>query len=127
TVAVSYADVQTDSLCENQMNIVRTWLAADTSGHTDTYIQVFNILDTIPPVIEIASDTLYMTSLEYATRGAESNIVSITDNCGTATGDIVISQETDNGQIIYNYEVVMGDACGNVAQRNFVVIISERP
>ena len=127
TVAVSYVDVQTDSVCANQMNVVRTWLAADTSGHTDTYIQVFNILDTIPPVIEIAADTLYMTSLEYATRGAESNIVSITDNCGTATGDIVINQVTDNGHVSYTYEVVMGDACGNVAQKNFVVIIAERP
>src|SRR5680860_1856151 len=51
-------------------------------------MRIFNIHDTIAPVIEIASDTLYMTSLEYATNGAESNIVSITDNCGTALGAV---------------------------------------
>jgi len=127
TVIVSYVDVRTDSVCANQIKVVRTWTAADTSGNEDTYVQVFNIHDTIPPVIEIASDTMYMSSLEYATRGAGSNIVSITDNCGTATGDIVIIQVTDNGFTSYKYEVVMGDECGNVAQKNFVVIIAERP
>lgn len=127
TVVVSYEDVKSDSVCTNQLTIVRTWTAADTSGNEDNYVQVFYIHDTIAPVIEIASDSLYMTSLEYATSGAGFNIVSVTDNCGSAVGDILIDKVENDGEIRYEYEVAMGDECGNVTIREFVVIIAERP
>ena len=127
SVVLSHTDVVRDSACINQLQVERTWIATDTDGGTDVYVQVFDINDTIPPVIRIAADTLYMTSLDYATNGAGSNIISITDNCGRPAGDIVINRVEADGQTRYEHEVAISDDCGNLAIRRFVVLISEKP
>jgi len=127
TLELAYTDVRQDSTCMNQVTIIRTWTASDELGNVDTLVQVFYINDTIAPVIDIASDTLFMTSLEYEINGAGSNIVSIMDNCGSAFSDIVIQRVEENGNVKYEYEVIAEDACGNIASRSYVVIISERP
>ena len=126
-VEVDYTDVRTDSTCLNQLTIVRTWVANGSSGYTDTLVQVFEIHDTIAPVVVLASDTLHMSSLEYATNGAGSNIVSIQDNCGTAESEILVEEKTEDGETWYEYEVRVYDACGNMSVAHFVVIIAEKP
>ncbi|MBY5960286.1 T9SS type A sorting domain-containing protein, partial [Membranicola marinus] len=127
TVSVSYEDAVSDSACMNQLKVVRTWTAADTSGNVDSYVQIFNIHDTIAPVIELASDTLYMTSLEYAGFEAESNLGPAADNCGQATDDISSAKQEENGRVWYEYTVTRSDQCGNTSIAHFVVVIAEKP
>ncbi|MGH0054277.1 MAG: T9SS type A sorting domain-containing protein, partial [Sphaerochaetaceae bacterium] len=127
SISVEFADVRSDSTCLNQLTIVRTWTATGSAGQADTLVQVFNVHDTLAPVVVLASDTLYMTSLEYATNGAGSNIVSIMDNCGSATSEVLVVQNEADGEVWYEYEVHAADVCGNMTIAKFVVIIAEKP
>src|SRR5690625_2899138 len=127
TLEISYADSIQDSTCINQLTLVRTWKAEDSSGIKDEFVQTFVIQDSIPPVIEIGSDTLYMTEMEYEMEGAIANIVSITDDCGEVDSDIVVTKTEQNDTEIIEYQVIAEDECGNTSMEEFIVVISASP
>lgn len=127
SLGISYTDSISDSACVNQLTIHRTWIAEDTSGIKDEFVQTFVIYDSIPPVIEIASDTLYMTQMEYEMNGAIANIISVSDGCGEVESDVLVTQIEQNDTVLYEYQITAVDECGNTSTNEFVVIISASP
>jgi hypothetical protein len=49
-----------DTLCPNQLSIIRTWMATDTCGNYAMATQFINVFDSIPPVLyDVPADTGY--------------------------------------------------------------------
>ena len=52
--------IYNDTLCANQLSIIRTWTAMDTCGNYSMATQFIHVFDSIPPMITDVPDSLYV-------------------------------------------------------------------
>src|SRR5690606_5612607 len=112
---VHVSDVVVDSTCQNQMTIVRTFMASDECGNTATCTQTISVFDNIPPTITCPTDITVTCASDVP--AADPGLVTVEeDNCG----DVVVSHLSDevvdfvcanNHRILRTYMAT--DGCGN--------------
>ena len=117
---VSFADEVISENCENkvQKQISRTWRVTDACGNEATCIQIINIIDDIPPVINCPRGLTVDCGQNLDPEFLESKATA-TDNCS----DVIISFSDDESMpndcnfstktITRTWTAV--DACGNTA------------
>jgi hypothetical protein len=81
TPTLTFTTVTTPGSCPNQYTLTRTWTATDACGNVTNASQVFNVVDTTPPVISAlpAPTTVQCSGTPTWTTP------TATDNCGTPT------------------------------------------
>jgi hypothetical protein len=113
TPTLTFADVTTTGSCPNSYTITRTWTATDACGNVTNASQVFNVVDTTPPVIS----ALPAPSTIQCSGSPAWTTPTATDNCSTPT--LTFTDVTTPGSCPNNYSITRTwtatDACGNVA------------
>src|SRR5690606_6517715 len=128
---VHVSDVVVDSTCQNQMTIVRTFMASDECGNTATCSQTISVFDQMPPVITCPAD-ITVTCASGVPAPNTALVTVVDDNCG----DVVVSHLSDNTtdfvcdnnfRIIRTY--VATDGCGNstACVQQIVVLDAQAP
>ncbi|WP_417236304.1 Ig-like domain-containing protein, partial [Bizionia paragorgiae] len=109
---VTFEEVRTDGSCENQYTLNRTWTATDTCGNTTTRTLTINVIDTTPPTFE-QSPLPADTTVDFDNL-PDAEILTATDNCGTATVDFneVSSGDVCTGSYTITRTWTATDACG---------------
>ncbi|MEM1321184.1 MAG: proprotein convertase P-domain-containing protein [Bacteroidota bacterium] len=103
-----------DGPCNGNNQFIRTWIAIDNCGNSDTARQVITLIDTIPPVISgVPNDTTVDCS-----SGLPSASPIALDDCTSAT--IMLTQSQEDGDCLDERTVTRiwtaTDECGNIAR-----------
>lgn len=80
TVTITFNDVITQGLCEDEMTIRRSWIATDVCGNSNADMQVINVADLLPPIFVVPADITVDCSEadELAITGTPTNV---SDDC----------------------------------------------
>jgi gliding motility-associated-like protein len=110
-VTVTVADLVNVGTCINKFTITRTWTATDICGNSSSTTQTITINDNINPVfVEELPKSITVCALLQ-----EPEILTATDNCGTAS--VVFTETVDsssaNGVKIYTRIWTATDLCSN--------------
>lgn len=110
-VTVTYSESTQQGNCSGNYNIVRQWNATNDCGLTNTHIQIINVEDSTAPVFVEALPTDITVSCDAIPMA---DILTATDNCGTAT--VSFNETTTAGNCAGNYtlirEWIATDDCG---------------
>jgi hypothetical protein len=140
TPVVTYTDVITAGGCSDNKVITRTWSATDACGNSSLCVQTITVQDITPPVITSCPssvNTLADLGKPYATILLPVPVYS--DNCtavanisvtwtmtaptaGSGSGIIPVPFQFNIGMTTVIYNIT--DACGNVSNCSFVVIVA---
>ena len=94
TAIVSFTEVtSTDSNCENNYTLTRTWTATDLCGLTSTHQQIITVIDTTAPTF---TSVLPEDKTVECDAIGDAEIVTATDTCGTAIVSFTEVTSTDN-------------------------------
>jgi hypothetical protein len=116
-VYVTVSDsVYNDTLCPNQLSIIRTWTATDTCGNYAMATQFINVFDSIPPMIADVPDSLYVECFsEVPVASVDS--VTVTDNCDmnpfVTVSDSIFNDTLCPNQLSIIRTWTATDTCGN--------------
>ncbi len=106
---------------ENQIFVTVT----DVNGNTKTKPVILTVLDTLPPILSLKNDTLYLDSSGSASLTASDVLVSATDNCGIQ--DTTISQTAFDCSNIGENQVIItvSDASGNMTSKTVTITVAD--
>lgn len=111
--------------CTGNYSIVRTWIATDSSGNTNTASQTITVTDTNPPVITLtgAASITWECHTTYIDPGYSAN-----DACAGPVGVILSGLPDTNTLGIYTITYTATDPCGNASSTNRIVnVIDSTP
>jgi hypothetical protein len=114
----------TDAVSGNYpQTITRTWTATDSSGNSNSCVQIITVQDTTPPVITSVptGSNLGCNPTNLPTDASVTAQVTATDNSGSATINVT---HVDGGTAIVptrTFTITATDGCGNVATASPVV------
>jgi hypothetical protein len=111
-----------DTGCGETAIIIRTWIAEDQSGNSNSCTQTIEVVDTTSPVIDCPIETVevYLDENGMATLDLIAEFAA-TDQCGDVIYDteIFIFTCDDLGEIERVFEV--SDECGNVSTCELII------
>jgi gliding motility-associated-like protein len=109
---ITYEDITTNGACPGSYKITRTWKATDACGNFSTADQIISTADTTAP--EFVQTNLPSDITVECNAIPVAEILTATDNCGTAS--VSITEEKINGSCINNYTIkrtwTATDECG---------------
>ncbi len=107
-----------DTLCANNIKVLRTWELADACGNLASYLQIITKVDTIRPNFTAPIDIIISCTEDPDDLTITGEATSITDNCDdlimtpTYRDSIIPSINCGNEKQIYR-QWSLEDACGN--------------
>ncbi len=109
---ITFVDVRTDGACPGTFTITRTWTATDVCGNEASANQVISTSDTTAPEFE---QTTLPGNITVECNGVpDAEILTATDNCGTA--DVTVEDVRTDGNCANNYTITRTytatDECG---------------
>ena len=119
TPAVTFADAVSGNCPQT---ITRTWTATDSSGNSNSCVQIITVQDTTPPVLSgvPTGSNLGCNPTNLPTDASVTALVSATDNSGSATINVT---HVDGGTAIAptrTFTLTATDACSNAATASVV-------
>jgi gliding motility-associated-like protein len=112
-VTVNFTEQNIPGTCPNNYNIIRTWVATDICGNSQTHSQQITIQDTTPPVFVGSLPTIEVFAKCDGIPAAP--VLTATDNCGSAT--VTYSEVKIDGDCTNKYKLertwTATDSCGN--------------
>jgi len=123
-VTISFNEQNIPGSCPNNYSIIRTWVASDVCGNSQTHTQQITIQDTTPPVFigNIPSNEVFAKCDGIP----EAPVLTATDNCGTVTIDY--SEVKIDGDCTNKYRLERTwkatDLCGNETQITQIVYLA---
>ncbi len=113
TATVTFAETRTDGSCASDYSLERTWTATDVCGNEIVHAQTVTVRDTTDPVFV---ETLPVDiTLECSAQLPVADILTATDNCGTAT--VAFAETRTDGSCASDYSLertwTATDICGN--------------
>ena len=115
-VTISFNEQNIPGTCPNNYSIVRTWIATDICGNSQTHTQQITIQDTTPPVFvgNIPASEVFAKCDGIPVAP----VLTATDNCGTVT--VNYSELKIDGDCSNKYRLeriwTATDSCGNETQ-----------
>lgn len=108
-----------DGTCgEYQYNILRTWLAQDSCGNSNSYTQIIRIIDQTPPAYTVPPDVTISCNSDPNDLMITGDVTDAMDNCSPDV-QVFFTDEVDDGDCVDEYTVTRTwraiDACGNVS------------
>ncbi|MCB0648255.1 MAG: hypothetical protein KDC49_16410, partial [Saprospiraceae bacterium] len=114
---IVYMDMVTPGSCENNILVMRTWIATDSCGNSRTCVQTISVMDTMRPILICALDTTINCGTD--TSALAIGMATATDNCTDSVTNIVWSDVITAGSCVDNYTItrtwIATDSCGNSA------------
>uniref|UniRef100_UPI0037C19519 gliding motility-associated C-terminal domain-containing protein n=1 Tax=Flavobacterium sp. TaxID=239 RepID=UPI0037C19519 len=112
-VTVNFTEQNIQGTCPNNYSIIRTWVATDICGNSQTHTQQITIQDTTPPVFVGSFPTIEVFA--KCDGIPEAPVLTATDNCGSAT--VTYSEVKIDGDCTNKYRLertwTATDSCGN--------------
>uniref|UniRef100_UPI00260F341E HYR-like domain-containing protein n=1 Tax=uncultured Algibacter sp. TaxID=298659 RepID=UPI00260F341E len=109
---ITFSDERTDGVCSGTFTIIRTWTATDACGNPTSANQIISTADTTAP--EFVQSTLPSDLVVECNAIPDEEILTATDNCGTA--EVTVKDERINGSCTNNYVIKRSytatDECG---------------
>ncbi|SHI87709.1 gliding motility-associated C-terminal domain-containing protein, partial [Algibacter luteus] len=109
---VTFTDVTTNGICSGNFTITRTWTATDACGNVASADQIISTIDTTAP--EFDQTTLPTDIVVECDNIPEPEVLTATDNCGTAT--VSVNDLRTDGNCPGNYTIARTwtatDECG---------------
>ncbi len=122
---ITYSDVVTQGSCPNNFSVVRTWIATDPCGNSDTCTQNIIVQDTTAPVITCPGDVT--VNCDADTMPSMTGIPTATDGCNnlgiTLTYSDVILPGSGNVLFIIVRTWTATDECGNTDDCDQMIIV----
>ncbi|MBN4057962.1 gliding motility-associated C-terminal domain-containing protein [Olleya sp. AH-315-K02] len=110
-VDVTFDEVNNAGDCPSEYELVRTWTATDACGLTTIHTQTITVIDTTDPMFV---EALPADATVECDNVPDAEILTATDNCGTAT--VTFDEVNNAGNCPGEYELVRTwtatDACG---------------
>ena len=127
-ITVSPSAVITPGICDNRFVMVRTWTFVDGCGNSSSVSQTITVFDDTDPTITCPAPVTVACLQDVP--AADITLPVTDDNCQgplvvTHEGDDVNATQCDGGTITRTYRVT--DACGNFAECEQVITVSEPP
>ncbi|MEC3908670.1 gliding motility-associated C-terminal domain-containing protein, partial [Tamlana sp. 2201CG12-4] len=109
---ITFVDVRTDGACSGTYTITRTWTATDVCGNSASANQIISTSDTTAP--EFVQTTLPADVIVECDAIPAAEILTATDNCGSAT--VTVADVRTDGNCPSNYVITRTytatDECG---------------
>jgi gliding motility-associated-like protein len=115
-VTINFTEQNQPGTCPNNYSIIRTWVATDICGNSQTHTQQITIQDTTPPVFvgSLPSNEVFAKCDGIPVAP----VLTATDNCGSAT--VTYSEVKIDGDCTNKYRLertwTATDSCGNETQ-----------
>ncbi|NOY48535.1 MAG: gliding motility-associated C-terminal domain-containing protein, partial [Chlorobi bacterium] len=124
TASVTFNETRTDGNCDSNYTLARTWTATDLCGNETTHTQTITVQDTTAPAfVEAlpADATVECDSVPTA------DVLTATDNCGTAT--VTFNEVRTDGNCDSNYTLARTwtatDLCGNETTHTQTITVQD--
>ena len=91
SATINYSELKKDESCANSYTLIRTWTTSDACGNTSKASQTITVIDSAAPTF---NETLPTDVTVNANAIPVADILTASDNCGTAT---VTFNEGENG------------------------------
>ncbi|MHC5002897.1 MAG: HYR-like domain-containing protein, partial [Planctomycetota bacterium] len=132
SVVISFSDMTTAGACGGEINIERTWRAADECGNIATDTQTITVLDKTAPEITTFVDDLSLECFGDLPGDQSGEIVAV-DACSGVT--VTLHSQSDNGgagcagsPLVITRTYRATDDCGNfVEQDQTITIVDTTP
>ncbi|MCF8457939.1 MAG: DUF11 domain-containing protein [Bacteroidales bacterium] len=136
---VTYSDVASGSC---PITVSRTWSIEDASGNVRTCMQTIYVEDTTDPELTCPassqSRTITLPATSYTAIGAEFDLTSMSDLCGSVSSAYLLTGQTNGagGNTLAGVVFYLGtthvlwtvtDVCGNTSTCSFDVTVYEIP
>ena len=112
-VTINFTEQNQPGTCPNNYSIIRTWVATDICGNSQTHTQQITIQDTTPPIFVGSLPTSEVFAKCDGIPAAP--VLTATDNCGSAT--VTYSEVKIDGDCTNKYRLertwTATDSCGN--------------
>ncbi|MEY8847789.1 gliding motility-associated C-terminal domain-containing protein, partial [Psychroserpens sp. XS_ASV72] len=120
----TYSDAITNGVCANEYTITRTWTLVDECGNENIQTQTINVVDsTAPNFVE----NLPANITVECDGVPDAEILTATDNCGTA--EVTFSETQNAGSCPSNYTItrtwVATDECGLTTSHTQVISVQD--
>ena len=130
-VDLSYTEIRSDGVCEEEYTLSRIWTATDNCGNSGTATQTITVVDNEnPSLFGVPAD---MTAdCDNVPSAPDLSTLIATDNCDTAV-EIVFGESASPGSCADAYELIRTwtaiDNCGNETsmQQVITVVDTEAP
>ena len=124
-VEITFSESVTNSACDANYTLTRTWTAIDDCGNTSSKSQIIKVEDTTPPVLSgIPSDA----TVECDNIPAPATSVSASDNCDNQV-EVTFSESVTNGACDANYTLTRTwtaiDDCGNISSKSQIIKVED--
>ncbi|MFT7104791.1 MAG: hypothetical protein ACJAQ5_001905, partial [Flavobacteriales bacterium] len=107
--------------CNGNYTIIRTWYAMDECGNENGFEQVISVQDTTAPTFEDHS-----ISISLSCEEVDAHTLTASDNCGSATVEIITEVLQSGGCMGVLYRVYEAtDECGNTAITEQYITITD--
>ncbi len=122
--SVNFTELTQPGTCPGDFTLMRTWIATDACGNTNSAVQTITVADNTPPAFN-NQPTNQIVSCNMVPPVAG---VTITDSCDPDP-EIVFSELRVNGSCDFNYTLtrswVATDACGNQSTFNQTITVQD--
>lgn len=124
-VVIDFSEEVQPGVCENQLVVVRTWVAFDACGNTDYWQQTITVSDTEAPVLGVTPVDLTFECFDEVPAAPLNQNLTTTDNCDIFFIDY--SESTEGGSpddprwsglnnVVITRRWIASDLCGNTSE-----------
>ncbi|TNE69466.1 MAG: HYR domain-containing protein [Bacteroidetes bacterium] len=130
-LSISFADtISVDSMSQFCYMVNRTWTAIDLAGNTSACVQVFNVIDSVPPVLSQYPLNITISCSENLSDPLD---ITASDNCSDSLAVTFVQDTIDIAPGLcgkYSYTIsrtrTAVDDCGNVeTHTNTITVVDD--